>query len=156
MKNISPAIFEINTFISGKNDLDDETISFLMNLKEMLLISQDNSFTIEVKKKKLPEIEILLRIVGKKAFVDCYDYFKNKHIGKKNNIVKDMFICGGAKSDNSARTKASIGSKIFKKGLHIKALENIIDSNRVSDIVIEKAKNILNQEDILEKGSFHD
>lgn len=151
MNNISSVISEINTFISSKNDLDNETIGFLMNLKEMLLTSQDSSFLIQSQKKKqkqLSEVEILLRIVGKEAFISCYEYFKDKHIGKKNNIVKDMFICGGAKEDNSARTKASTGSKIFKKGLQIEALKNIIGSNRVPNKVIEEAKNILNKETV--------
>lgn len=133
-------ISEINTFIS-----DNDTICFLMNLKEKLLELQDDTVLIHTQKKKqkqLSEVEILLRSVGKEAF-------KDKHVGIKNNILNDMFICAGAKSDNSTRTKASVGSKIFNEGLHIEALKNIIDSNRVDIGVIEKAKTILNKELVL-------
>ena len=149
MNNVSPMISNINVFISNKNNLDDDTIDFLMTLKESLLSLQDQSFlTREKKEKKLSEVELLLRSVGKEAFIRCYKYFKEKHLGKKKNIVSDMERCAGAKSVNSARTKASVGSKIFKKDLHIDALRNIIASNRVNDDVIEKAKDILKEEGI--------
>lgn len=157
MSNMSLIISEINTFISNKNDLDYDTIGFLTNLKEKLLELQDASVLIHTqnkKQKQLPKVETFLRAVGKEAFINCYKSFKDKHIGIKNNIVKDMFICAGAKTDNSARTKASIGSKIFNEGLHIEALKNIIDSNRVDIRIREKAKTILNKEIVLDNQGY--
>jgi len=147
MNDISSVISRINTFISSKNNLDSETIGFLMELKDTILTSQDSSFLMKVQStKQLPKIESLLRIIGKKAFIDCYECFQKKHIGEIDNIVKNMWTCGGAETDNSARTKASTGSKIFKEGLQIEALENIIGSNRVPSEVIEKAKKLLEYE----------
>ncbi len=66
--------------------------------------------------------------------------------GDQGNIILKMKECGGATTDNSARTKASVGLKIFKEGINIEALKSILNAKRVDDKTRKKAGSILERE----------
>lgn len=142
-------ISDINQFIAKKHTLDSETVEFLGGIKLQLLEFQEKSFEIHSKKQKTvsKEVDVLLRSIGKSTFINCYHVFKAKYLEEiKRPILEEMYNLGGAKSDGSARTKASIGLKIFKLDLNIEALESIIKSEKVEKSIIEKAKTILMKE----------
>ena len=146
---IAHIISNINQFIAKKHTLDHETIEFLSNVKLQLLELQERSFEIQNKKQKIisKEIEVLLRSIGKTTFINCYHIFKAKYLDQiKRPILEEMYSLGGAKSDGSARTKASVGLRIFKSNLNIEALNSIVKSEKVEQAVIEKAKKILMEE----------
>lgn len=149
-------ISDINQFIAKKHTLDIETVEFLSSIKLQLLEFQEKSFEVHNKKQKTvsKEVDVLLRSIGKSTFINCYYIFKAKYLEEiKRPILEEMYSLGGAKSDGSARTKASIGLKIFKLGLNIEALDSIIKSEKVEKIIIEKAKTILIKEKTSNKDS---
>ena len=148
---VSNILSEINQFIMVNHDLTAKTVDFLGNLKASLLILEDLNFSSnkKVKNHETNELDILLRSIGKATFINCYYIFKKKHNGSVNGpIFEEMYISGGAKSESSARTKASVGLKIFKLNLNIKALESIISSEKVDRDIVEKARTILDQEKV--------
>ena len=95
---------------------------------------------------KISDIETTLRSIGKKAFIECFYILKEEQDGENENIISCMMSHGGAKKESSARTKASIGRKIFKEGMELEALKNIISSNRVKEVTKNKALVILQKE----------
>ncbi len=134
---------DINTFLST-NNVDSATLDFLIDLKQKILKSCD--FTAMKSGQNITDIEKILRSIGKKAFVDCFDVFKQARDGDSLDIVSMMHKCGGAKNDNSARTKASIGKRIFKEHIELEALKNIIGSAKVDEETKDKALKILHRE----------
>lgn len=143
--NIPLTISQINNFISQKHSLDEETVKFLSNLKLTLMGIEDD--LIKKDTKEAPEVQSLLRSVGMSSFVNAYYIFKTKHSDNLNkSILDEMKTFAGAKTDASARTKSSIGLKIFKKGLQIDALKLIENSLKVEQNIALKAHEILQKE----------
>ncbi len=134
---------DINTFLSS-NTVNNETLRFLIKLKQGILEGFDTGKTPQIKNSF--NLEKMLRSIGKKAFIDCYGVFKQQKNGELENIVSLMKSCGGAKNDNSARTKASIGKKIFNMNMELEALKNIIGSKKISEETKNKALKILQEE----------
>lgn len=132
---------DINSFLSS-NSVDQETLSFLISLKQKILEGYDMT----TKQNKISDIETTLRSIGKKAFIECFYILKEEQDGENENIISCMMSRGGAKKESSARTKASIGRKIFKEGMELEALKNIISSNRVQEATKNKALVILQKE----------
>ncbi len=134
---------DINSFLSS-HKVDVETFDFLMKMKKNLdkVYSTDSSKT----NKKL-DIEKTLRSIGKKAFVDCYDILKKAKKDDKWNIVHLIKKYGGAKNENSARTKVSVGKKIFNENMEKEALQNIITSKKVDEETKNRALIILQREE---------
>ena len=133
---------DINSFLSS-NIVNKETLNFLMKLKQKILKGYDMT----TKQNKISDIETTLRGIGKTAFIECFYTLKEDQDGDSGNIISCMMSHGGAKKENSARTKASIGRKIFKEGMEIEALKNIISSNRVKEAIRNKALIILQKEE---------
>ncbi len=136
-------IGDINTFLSS-NVVNNETVKFLIELKQRILEGCDEEKT--SKTKNSIDLEKTLRSIGKKAFVNCYNVFKQQKNGEIENIVDLIKKCGGTQKDNSVSTKASIGKKIFNANMELEALRNIIASNKVPEETKNKALKILQYE----------
>ncbi len=148
MNNIANLLSEINTFLV-KHNADKETIEFLLELKQKILEADEQRLANRKKTTELPLVEVLLRSVGKKAFISCYDKFKQASNGKVGNITNFMKEClGDGVSDNSARTKSSVGARIFREGLEIEALKNIIAAAKVEEETKDEARKILEKEGV--------
>ncbi len=144
--DVSKIVSQVNYFIANKHTLDDETIQFLSSLKLSLMELVDNST-----RKKNPgettESQALLRSVGMSSFVNAYYIFKAKSEGKiAGPILDEMKKIGGAKKDTSARTKSSVGLKLFKLDLNIDALQLIANSHKVEPSIAERASEIIAKE----------
>ncbi len=144
--DVSRIISKVNYFIANKHTLDDETIQFLSSLKLSLMEIADNS-TRKKNSSELTELQTLLRSVGMSSFVNAYYIFKAKSEGKiAGPILDEMKNIGGANTDASARTKSSVGLKLFKLDLNIDALQLIANSNKVDKSIAKKADEILAKE----------
>ncbi|SMB82590.1 Antitoxin Phd_YefM, type II toxin-antitoxin system [Desulfonispora thiosulfatigenes DSM 11270] len=86
-------------------------------------------------------IEKLLNKIGKRIFVDYYYIFK-----EDNNPEEQLPSGDNGFSLNSRRSRSSSARKIFREDLEIDALENIVQSSRLDDITLTKARKILSQE----------
>ena len=89
----------------------------------------------------------LLNRVGKGCFLDCFSDFEAASSGSGNleDLMDVMYHRGGAETENSARTKARNGLKIFQLGLVPEALTNISQSKRLESSQIETALKLLQQ-----------
>ena len=126
--------------------------SILAKWKEAFIISEDkptyvvlsveryNEFAEAVKaleaiaeKKALPR---LINAVGKRCFIHYYNELRKNYENKTSNIdfLPDEFTL------SSKRVRVSNAKKIFEKGWEIDALRLIIDSNRVDDEIVARAK----------------
>jgi len=144
--DVSKIISQVNHFIANKHTLDDETIQFLSTLKLSLMELVDSS-TSKKSSGELTELQTLLRSVGMSSFVKAYYIFKSKSEGKiVGPILDEMKKYGGAQKDASARTKSSVGLKIFKLDLNIEALQLIANSNKVKTSIADRASEILAKE----------
>jgi len=141
MSVVAKLLGDINSFLSS-NNVSHETLIFLIGLKQKILEECD----VKIEQNEAQDIEKILRVIGKRAFVDCFYIFKAEYNDENKDVVSLMLTYGGAKSENSARTKASIGRKIFREGLELEALRNIVGSNRVEEKTKNKALEILLKE----------
>ena len=146
MNDVTEILGEINDFLTT-HTTDRDTTEFLVGLKRKLL-ELDMQVPSRKKTTTLPTVEVLLRSVGKRAFVDCYEVFKMAANGKIENIASSIKSCSGAESSNSLRTKASVGARIFREGLETEALKAILSARKVDDDTKKKAQNLLLKEDI--------
>lgn len=146
MDNITEILGEINDFLTT-HTTDRDTTAFLIGLKRKLL-ELDAQVPSRKKTTTLSTIEVLLRSVGKRAFINCYEVFKMAANGEIENITSSIKGCSGAESSNSLRTKASVGVRIFREGLETKALQAILSARKVDDDTKEKAQNLLLKEDM--------
>jgi type I restriction enzyme M protein len=110
------------------------------------------SFTKEMKMDTMQtnvndqDLERQLRSVGKGTFVECYEIFEALYRNpSREQLIQVMFERGGAKHLSSARTKANVGARIFEQALEIKALKNIISSDKVDKNMREKAQRLLKE-----------
>lgn len=146
--DVSRIISQVNYFIANKHTLDDETIKFLSSLKLSLVELVDSSRR-KNNSDKLTELQKLVRSVGMSCFVNAYYIFKAKYKEKiTGTILDEMFELGGANTDASARTKSSVGLKLFKLNLNLDALELILNSDKVDPMIAQKAKKILLEENL--------
>lgn len=86
-------------------------------------------------------VETLLNKIGKKIFVDYYYSFK-----EDNNPEEQLPSGEDGFTLNSRRSRSSSARKIFRERLEIDALENIIESFRLDEVTLTKARKILSQE----------
>jgi len=147
MSNSIALISKINDFISTKHDLDNETIEFLINLKKDVLVVDDNKSTKAWEPKKLPQVERLLRSMGKKVFLDCYELFDEDYkTDEKSDTqklivkMKELGIHGG---ENSFRTRVSINRSIFRNKLNLEALKVIASAPNVTTETKLRAEKLL-------------
>jgi hypothetical protein len=86
------------------------------------------------------ELEKFLEKIGKTTFVKYFTLFeKNKWAFEIRNQMREI----DNYAEDTLRTKAAFGRRIFKAHLEKKALESIIKSERLEKSVITKAKRIL-------------
>ncbi len=147
MNNVTEILGEINDFLTT-HTTDRDTTEFLMGLKRKLLELDEQAMPSRKKTTTLPTVEVLLRSVGKRAFIDCYEVFKKAANGELDNIASSIKGCSGAESSNSIRTKASVGVRIFREGLETEALRAILAAGKVDENTKKKAQNFLQQEGI--------
>lgn len=91
------------------------------------------------------DVEVLLKIIGKRIFVEYYDFFeKLKHDElDPEDVVETLPKYLTLKSRQTRTLKAK---RIFQEGLEHKAIETIIRSNKVDDETINLAKSIQKQQ----------
>ena len=88
------------------------------------------------------------------SFVNAYYIFKAKYSDNLTKpILNEMKMLAGAKTDASARTKSSVGLKIFRKGLQIDALRLIANSQKVEQDIALKAHEILQKETTMTRNN---
>ena len=144
--NIAAGILsDINNFLVTHN-VDKEVVEFLLGLKLKVLELDEQKLHSRKKNTELPQVEVLLRTLGKRDFVSCYYIFRQASEGKIGNITEAIMDCSGAKKDSSRRTKASVGVRLFRLGLQTEALKSIVTAEKVDDAVKEKALEILKEE----------
>lgn len=146
MTSIVNLIGEINDFLTTHNS-DNETLEFLIGMKRKLLEVDESMLIKKENNVDLPIIEVMLRSVGKRAFVNCYKYFEGVYRGELTDINNEMKRCSGAKTDNSVRTKVSVGIRIFREDLQIDALKNILEAGKVDNETKKKARALLEKRD---------
>jgi len=138
-------ISDINTFLV-ENSIDREVVEFLMNLKMKVLELDEQRINSGKKKTELSQTEVLLRSLGKKDFVYCYEVFKKAAKGNIGNVSEAIVDCSGARKDTSRRTKASVGVKLFRLGLEIEALKSIVEAEKIEQDVKDEALRMLKLE----------
>lgn len=90
-----------------------------------------------VTSKEAETMEILNKI-GKSTFIEHYYDFKH-NLTPADDLPEDF-------TKNSKRSRTSKARKIFREGLYLEALQIIINSNRLDPKIINKAKEIYEQE----------
>ncbi len=84
-------------------------------------------------------LETLINKVGKKIFVEYYYVFKDD-ANPEEALKKEKLTLA------SRRSRSSTARKIFKEGMQIAALNNIISSARIGTTTINRAKEIIEKE----------
>ena len=84
-------------------------------------------------------IEVLLKKIGMKTFVEYYNELKNV----SSQEVKQCMELRDNFTNHSRDTKVSTGKKIFRENLNIQALEIISKSNRVDEKTKKDALKLL-------------
>jgi len=99
----------------------------------------ENSKTI-----KNEEVNFLLTKIGKKFFVDYYNYLEDESIST-NEIINIVYEDPARKeyTEKSIRSRTSKSRKIIRNGFGRDALINIIDSGKIDDDTKEKADELL-------------
>ncbi len=147
MNKVAELISDINDFLVEQNNVDKGTVEFLFGLKRKIIELDEQNLSNHQKKIELPVVEVLLRSLGKKAFVQCYKIFKRAASGELKDVSTAIEDCSGAKTSNSIRTKSSVGLRIFREGLHIEALKTIIAAEKVDQSIREEALKLLQKEE---------
>lgn len=88
------------------------------------------------------DVEVLLRAIGKRVFVEYYDLFKSSSMSSAD--IADHLPSHYTLS--SRRSRVSKARRIFSDGLHIEALRNVASSERVDQVASELAQEILQRE----------
>lgn len=97
-------------------------------------------------------MEKILRSVGIETFIKYFEIFQDNKDNHSNREILDFFDDNKEQwTDNSKRTKASKGKKIFKENLEILALEYIINSGRLDEDILAKAENLYSK---LKKNNY--
>jgi dephospho-CoA kinase len=88
-------------------------------------------------------LEKRLKSIGKSIFVKYFEQFRNPNYDKGELAKKLLSENPKASSIDAQKTRISNARKIFESKMERKALENIINSDKVESNIIEKAKKIL-------------
>lgn len=96
-------------------------------------------------------VKELVKTVGMGIFVEYYTEFKEvflheDDLGKKHKLADKLLSENpNADSYDGQITRINAAIRLFKNGLHIEALEKVIESNhfKITSKMKEKAKNIL-------------
>jgi hypothetical protein len=139
-------VYEINEFLRD-NIVDKHVLEFLVELKMKVLELDEQGKSKRRGAKELSQLEVLLRSIGKRSFVDCYYQLKKAAEGNTSNVSESIIKCSGAKKNSSLRTKGSVGVRLFRLGLNIEALKIIMKADKVEPYVREKALAILEEEE---------
>ena len=118
------------------NDRPKYRISAITKSAEKLPQSSLQSVHTE-QKKGVSTMDILNKI-GKSTFIEHYYEFKNSLI-QPDDLPENFTL-------NSKRSRTSKARKIFRDGLQLDALQIIINSGRLEQDVIDKAKQIYEKE----------
>ncbi|MTI70074.1 MAG: DUF1413 domain-containing protein [Firmicutes bacterium] len=102
------------------------------------LIGKSKERIDETEDKNNESLEKLLNKIGKTIFVEYFYIFEEDN--NPENKLPDSFTI------NSRRSRSSSARKIFKKGLEIDALKNILKSSRLDEDTLNTAKKILENE----------
>jgi hypothetical protein len=128
-------------------DTEKELIVFCNNNPQYVLMTIENYERIKgeaLSKEDDAEVlndeslETLLNKIGKKIFIDYYYVFK-EDVNPEEKLPRDFTI-------NSRRSRSSSARKIFKNGLEIAALNNIVQSYRLDETTLTNARTILDKE----------
>ncbi|WP_409274904.1 hypothetical protein V1499_06955 [Neobacillus sp. SCS-31] len=88
------------------------------------------------------KLEMALKSIGKRSFVDDYEIYNNKQLSK----TKKIEMLSEIYTSNGATIRVSFAEDTFEHGKQKEALLLIMDSPRLSAEVKEKAKNLLRLE----------
>ncbi|MGN7409439.1 hypothetical protein [Sporosarcina sp. SAFN-010] len=88
-------------------------------------------------------LEKKLRSIGKEIFVEYFEEFSDLSVDNGELAKKLLSENPKAISLNAQKTRISNARKIFEKNMEIRALENIVESNRVKENIREKAKRLV-------------
>lgn len=80
----------------------------------------------------------ILNKIGKSTFIEHYYDFKHD-LTPADDLPEDF-------TTNSKRSRTSKARKIFREGLHLEALQIIINSNRLDPKIVNRAKEIYEKE----------
>jgi len=82
------------------------------------------------------DLDSMLNKIGKRIFVDYYNIFKTDD-NPEDKLIDEEFTL------NSRRSRSSSARRIFRDGLHLAALKNIIQSPKIDEETLVKAKDLL-------------
>ncbi|MBR0576458.1 DUF1413 domain-containing protein [Proteiniclasticum sp. BAD-10] len=82
------------------------------------------------------DIDTLLNKIGRRVFIEYYYVFKADD-NPEEKLIKEEFTL------NSRRSRSSSARKIFRDGLQVLALKSIIQSSKLDEEILARAKNIL-------------
>lgn len=85
------------------------------------------------------DLDTMLNKIGKRIFIDYYYIFKTDDNPEDQLISEDFTL-------NSRRSRSSSARKIFRDNLQLAALKNIIQSPRLDEETLDKAREILESE----------
>ena len=108
------------------------TIKHYQQLTSEITNTTSNDFDERTNEESL---ETLLNKTGKKTFIDFYEVFKEDN--RPEEQLPESF------SLNSKRSRSSSARKIFREGLQVAALNNIIQSARLDEETLSKARELL-------------
>lgn len=94
----------------------------------------------------MKDVSRLLESVGKKIFIDYYNYFKNINVDKRELAEKLLLENPNANTIGGQVTRVNCARRIFENNLEIEALNIIIKSRRLDEDTINKAENLLRTE----------
>ncbi|WJH36868.1 hypothetical protein N6H14_14895 [Paenibacillus sp. CC-CFT747] len=118
-----------------------ETFKYSIGIDGIILI-QDDQEIIEIKDRSSLELDLVLSSIGKKFFIDYYDKLKDDKLTYKE-IVDSLPSSFKRKSKVS---RVSNSKRIFRQGLQIEALKNIINSKRIDSKTRQTARGFLEKE----------
>lgn len=121
---------------------NDKPSYVVMSIEQYDMMFDKMKENYEASPENNENLETLINKVGKKVFVDYYYIFKDD-INPEEALIKDNFTLA------SRRSRSSTARKIFKEGLQIAALNNILNSSRIGTATINKAKEIIEKESSL-------
>ena len=85
------------------------------------------------------DLDTMLNKIGKRVFIEYFYIFKADD-NPEDKLINEEFTL------NSRRSRSSSARKIFRDGLQLSALKNIIQSPKLDEEILVKAKEILEAE----------
>lgn len=103
---------------------------------QRIVANEEEKNTDDINNADNEDLDTMLNKIGKRIFVDYYYTFKIDDDPEDKLIDEDFTL-------NSRRSRSSSARRIFREGLHLEALKNIIQSSKLDEKIVEKAKNLL-------------